>query len=474
MYSRSWSAPVRACVLVAVSPLAVLVACSDGPLPPRVPLGGTPLVANRDRGPRPDPTLVALVRQLAAGRSVVPLMPAPRVRAPLVRLGRALLFDPILSGNRNISCATCHFPTFATGDAKSLAVGEGGTGLGPDREHPSGVFIARNAPPLFNLGNMQHLFWDGRIQRDVAGVVHTPAGAQITPEIASVFEFGPASALGMFPVTNRAEMRGQVSSGNELAQIDDSDLPAIWSALMRRLGRIPEYRELFEEAYPGTRFSQMTFAYASNAIGGFMVDQLTFANAPWDRFLRGDDDALSTRQLQGAQTFLTLKCSLCHNGATLSDDKVHDVAVAQLGPGEGDGPDGRDDFGRMRVTGDAADRYLFRTTPLRNVELTFPYGHDGAITTLRGFIEHYSQSDLKLQAFDPSPLEPALRSTVIPTTAQILVQRDTLLNGVVLTPEIVDALMEYMHVLTDDAARHLDRLVPYSVPSRLPVDRPPR
>ena len=457
----------------AATALAVIsaISCADNtPTQPLHPKAAAEFDARRP--PPVDPALIALVRQLAIGRNVVPLIRPPRVREPLVQLGRALLFDPILSGNRNISCATCHFPTFATGDGKSLAVGEGGIGLGPGREHPNGVFIPRNAPPLFNLGVMRHLFWDGRIERDDAGVVHTPAGAQLTPAMTQVFEFGPASALGLFPVTNRAEMRGLLESGNELAAIPDNDLPAIWAALMRRLGKIPEYREMFEEAYPGTRFRDMTFAQASNAIGGFMVNELTFANAPWDRFLRGDDRALTGRQLEGARTFLTLKCSICHNGATLSDDQFHDVAVAQLGPGEGDGPSGRDDFGRMRVTGSVADRYFFRTSPLRNVELTGPFGHDGAITTLRGFVEHYSESDIKLRTFDPSPLEPALRGTVIPNTDAILAQRDTLLAGVVLTPELVNALMDYMNALTDDAARDLSRLIPQRVPSRLPVDRP--
>jgi cytochrome c peroxidase len=216
----------------------------------------------------------------------------------------------------------------------------------------------------------------------------------------------------------------------------------------------------------------MTFAHAANAIGGFMVSELTFANGSWDRFLRGDNRALTSRQLEGARQFLTLKCSICHNGATLSDDQFHNVAIAQFGPGEGDGPDGRDDFGRMRVTGSALDKYLFRTTPLRNVELTGPYGHDGAFTTLRGFIEHYSESDIKLRTFDPSPLEARLRGTVIPTTDAILAQRDTIIAGVVLTPEIVDQLMDYMTALTDPAARDLSRLVPFRVPSGLPVDRP--
>ena len=213
----------------------------------------------------------------------------------------------------------------------------------------------------------------------------------------------------------------------------------------------------------------MTFAHAANAIGGFIVDKLTFDDTPWDRFLAGNDRALSNKQLAGAQTFLSLKCSICHNGATLSDELFHDVAVAQVGPGEGDGASGHDDFGRMRVTGLASDQYLFRTTPLRNVELTAPYGHDGAIMNLRDFVEHYSESDLKLKAFDPMPLEYRLRGTVQPTTDALLAQRDTLLRGVVLTDSLVDNLMDYMSALTDDAARNLNHLVPDRVPSRLAV-----
>jgi len=378
-----------------------------------------------------------------------------------------LAFDPILSGNKNISCMTCHLPAFGTGDGKSLSVGEGGVGLGPTREHPNAVFTARNAPPLFNMAAMQHVFWDGRVQIDAHGNIETPAGGRITPGMAGVFELGPISAAGMFPVTARAEMRGL--SGNELALIGDTNAPAIWEALMTRLGAIPEYRQMFSNAYPGTRFEDMTFAHASNAIAAFFVDQLSFGDTPWDRFLAGNDSALTNAQLEGAQTFLKLKCSVCHSGSTFSDEKFHDVAVAQLGPGKGDGVTGRDDYGRMNVTGAASDRYRFRSTPLRNVELTAPYGHDGAITTLRGFVDHYGESDLKLKAYDPAQLEPLLRGTVLPTTADILAQRDTLLNGVVLTADIVDKLTSYMSALTDDAARHLDHLVPGRVPSGLPV-----
>jgi cytochrome c peroxidase len=125
----------------------------------------------------------------------------------------------------------------------------------------------------------------------------------------------------------------------------------------------------------------------------------------------------------------------------------------------------------MNVTGDASDRYLFRTTPLRNVELTGPYGHDGAIVALRAFVEHYGESDKKLLEFDPSPLETALRSTLLPNASAILAQRDTLPNGVVLSEALVDKLMTYMSALTDPAARDLGRLTAERVPSGLPVDR---
>ena len=179
---------------------------------------------------------------------------------------------------------------------------------------------------------------------------------------------------------------------------------------MDRLGRIQEYRRLFEAAYPGQQFDDMTFAHASNAIAGFLIDRLAFNNSPWDRFLAGDDEALTDVQLQGAKNFMSARCSICHNGPAFTDNQFHNVAVAQFGPGKGTAR-GRDDFGRMRVTGHAADRYAFRTPPLRNVELTGPYGHDGAFTGLRDFVDHYSESDIKLRNFDIIELEPLLRGT---------------------------------------------------------------
>lgn len=451
-----------ACTVVLCT-LAV-VACSDQP-GSSSPLAPPPSPA---RDAASQPVLAATqLRELALSRGFAPVPPKPFVRPELVKLGQALAFDPILGGNRNVACTTCHLPAFALGDARELSIGEGGEEFGPARTHPQGTFIARNAPPFFNLATMRHLFWDGRVELTAPGHVNTPAGNQVTPAMQRSFEYGAISAIGMFPVTSRAEMRGL--SGNELADIPDDDNPAIWRGLMHRLGEIPEYRRMFRNAYPGRSFDELTFADASNAIGGFLVAAGYSADTPWDRFLRGNNHALTPAQMDGANTFLALKCSTCHSGALLSDDGFHDVNVAQIGPGEGDGASLHDDYGRMRVTGNDADRYRFRTSPLRNVELTGPWGHDGAFRDLRSFVEHYSESDAKLLAFDPMTLDPLLQGTLQATAPDIVLQRDHLLDGVVLSPDVVDKLMAYLSALTDPAARDLTHMIPHRVPSGLPV-----
>jgi cytochrome c peroxidase len=415
-------------------------------------------------------TLAAEVRALAAGRGIEQLSrPAP-VRADLVQLGQALAFDKILSGNRDISCMTCHLPTFGTGDARSLSIGQGATGLGPNRVHPTGEFIPRNAPPMFNLFAIKPLFWDGRVVMDDQGKPVTPAGQRVNPHLSDAFEFGALSALPLFPVVSREEMRA--TTGNELAAVRDTQTQQVWNGLMVRLGRIQEYRRMFEAAYPETRFAEMNFGHASNAIAGFLIDRLAFNDSPWDRFLAGDDAAMTDVQLRGAKNFLSARCSICHNGPALTDNQFHNVAVAQFGPGKGDGPSGHDDFGRGRETGLAQDRYAFRTPPLRNVELTAPYGHDGAFFDLRAFVAHYSESDLKLHAFDGSELEPALQGTLLHNFDDILATRDTLLNGVFFAEQTIDEVTEFMKALTDPAARDLSAIAPARVPSGLPVDRP--
>ncbi|MBA3894087.1 MAG: cytochrome-c peroxidase [Gemmatimonadales bacterium] len=443
--------------------IALLVGCANDDTPTAPVATGASRVSDMHSA-----AVAQEIRSLAAGRGIGPLeRPAP-VRPELVRLGQALAFDKILSGNLDISCMTCHLPAFGTGDGRSLSIGQGGTGIGPTRTHPTGAFIPRNAPPAFNLSALEPFFWDGRVVVDEQGHFLTPARQRVNPRITRAFEFGALSALPLFPVLSREEMRAE--SGNELAKVSDKQAQQVWHLLMERLGRFREYRRMFEAAYPGTRYAEMNFGHASNAISGFLVDRLAFNDSPWDRFLAGDDDALSEVQLRGARNFLTARCSICHNGPALTDNLFHNVAVAQLGPGKGDGASATDDFGRMRETGRPEDRYAFRTPPLRNVELTAPYGHDGAFSDLREFIAHYSESDLKLHAFDASALEPALQGTLLRNFDDILATRDPLLDGVVFDDVTIDEVTEFMKALTDPAARDLSAIAPAAVPSGLPVD----
>ena len=414
-----------------------------------------------------DPALITEVRQLAATRGITPLAPPAPVRRELSLLGQALAVDKILSGNRDISCMTCHVAGLATVDGRSVAIGQGATGVGPERVHPEGKFIHRSAPPLFNLHAMKTLTWDGRVFVSSTGIIRIPNG--LTNAQRAVFEFGTVSAFPLLPPLSRPEMRAD--AGNELALVPDATHQKTWKLIMRRLGGIPQYRTMFESAYPGVSFDSMTFAHASNAMGGWITAVFASTNTPWDRFLAGDDAAMTDAQLRGARAFMTTaKCSQCHSGPALSDGKFHNVAVAQVGPGFGDGPDGRDDFGRFRRTLNEADRYKFRTPPLRNVELTAPYGHDGAIVSLRDWVDHYSRSDVKLRAYDPAQLEPLLQGTLIPTAEQILLTRDNRLKTLVLQSQSVDEITEFLKALTDPSARDLSRLVPAQVPSGLPVD----
>lgn len=390
-----------------------------------------------------------------------------------------LAFDRILSGTRSISCMTCHHPAFATTDGRSLPVGHAGVGLGPNRQPEimnERAFIPRNSPALFNLAGQRSLFHDGRLEQSFfstsgpLGGFRTPAGAQLTDAMVRVFEFGIVSAAALFPVMDRDEMRG--TAGNELAALADNDFTGVWAALMRRLGDIPEYRAMFEAAYPGTPFGQMTFAHAANAIAGFLVAEFSFRRSPFDAFLAGDDRAVTTQQLRGARVFLQNTCSFCHGGPSFTNPGFFNTAVVQIGPGKGNGPSGREDFGRQNVTGQNGDVYRFRAPTLRNVELTAPYGHAGQIVSLREFIKHYDDPAASLASYDVTQLEPALRATRVANDAQMLAGLDFTVRAISLSGQDIDDLTAFVKALTDPAARNLAASVPSRVPSGLPVDRP--
>ena len=419
-----------------------------------------------------EPTLDAQLRQDIGRWGVIPIGPVPTQPEALVDLGQALMFDKILSGNRDVACATCHHPSTHEGDGLSLSVGTGGTGLGPSRTlGPGRQFVRRNAPSLLNDGlGLFYLFWDGRVARFLSSFNGGPPVPGDVPNL--------LSAQAMLPVLDRREMRGEpgdrdvFGAPNELAQIADSDSAAVWQALMQRLLAIPEYVAKFNRAFPNTPTSALRFQQAAEALAAFQVAALTKTNSPFDRYLTHDDAALTTQQKRGAQLFFgTALCSSCHNGPLLGGNGFANAGVPQLGPGSPATPPL--DRGRADLPDQQFYQFAFRVAPLRNVELTAPYMHDGAFSTLDAVVRHYNDVPLTLTTYDASQLDPALRSTYhgdAATTDSVIRTLDFRLQ----TPlhlsdaELAD-LVAFLKSLTDPSARDLSALVPAAVPSGLPV-----
>ena len=425
----------------------------------------------------PPPSLDAELRQRLGGQyGVVPIVAPPTQPPALVTLGQALMFDKVLSGNRDIACATCHTMAAYATDGITISIGTGGTGTGASRTlGPGRQFVPRNAPTLLNTGlGAFYLFLDGRVSGVGGGFFNTPAGAALPPGLPSAL-----AAQAMFPVMSREEMRGnrgdrdRFGNPNELADFDDTAFVGVWQAIMRRLLAIPEYVSLFNAAFPGTPTSALGFQHAATAIAAFQTQSLTKLDSPFDRYLAHDDAALTAEQKRGALLFFSDKarCGSCHSGPLLGGNGFANAGVPQLGPGTGSGAPL--DFGRGALFNQEFYRFAFRVTPLRNVELTAPYMHDGAFATLEAVLHHYNDVQRTLREYDPSGLPAALQlmyhgdGTTI--TAMLATLDGRLGQTLGLNDQEIGELVAFLESLTDPSARDLSALVPARVPSGLPV-----
>jgi cytochrome c peroxidase len=434
----------------------LLIGCSDGPT------GGTGIDTE--------------LRQALNEARVTPLPQLSPHDPDLVRLGQALMFDKILSGNRDVSCATCHNPVSGTSDRLSMSIGTGGQGAAGSRVLANAPqFTPRNSQDLFNRGypEFESMFWDGRVSTHGGGF-ETPAGSQLPSGLANAL-----AAQAMFPVTTRLEMRGhpgdvdRFGNPNELAGIPDDDRAGIWSALMERLLAIPEYVQLFQAAYPSVAPDQLGFQHAANAIAAFEADAFTSLGSPLDQYLQGDGTALGEAEKRGALLFFgKANCGACHLGPHLTDNLFHSIGVPQVGPGSAE--DAPLDRGRERVTGSPSNSFQFRTPPLRNVELTGPWMHDGAYTSLEGAVRHYLDTRTALRSFDASQLREDIRGTYLSEPASLDAMAASIdvlvVDPVALTNEEVGDIVAFLRALTDPAARDLSGVIPANVPSGLPVD----
>ena len=398
------------------------------------------------------------------------------------RLGWQLFYDPILSGNRNIACATCHHPAFGTADGVSLSFGDGGIGLGPDRRvDPDNIpeeRIPRNAPALFNLGAREFtsLFHDGRLEADPSrpSGIRTPMGEDMLVGFASIL-----SAQTMFPVLSRDEMAGSYSE-NEVAKLVRQGIitgdGGAWDVLARRVADIPEYAVQFINAYPHiTMPDDIAFTDISNSIAIFMAHEWRSDTSPFDAVLRGELTFEGEAGLGFDLFYGDAGCAACHAGPFLTDHGFHAMATPQIGPGKSATfEDHNRDDGRFRVTGIEQDRYAFRTPSLRNVALTAPYGHAGGHRDLEKFVAYHANPTRYFTRYNP-------RDAILPDFEgeDFNVMSDHLQGqpiidavttpAVILSNKDIAAITVFLNTLTDPISVSGRMGIPASVPSGLDV-----
>lgn len=246
-------------------------------------------------------------------------------------LGRLLFHDGRLSGTSQMACASCHTPELGWADGRGTSLGHGAAPL------------SRNTPSVLNSGHMPDLFWDGRadgLEQLVLRVFHNPS-----------------------------EMR-----------IDEE-------AMVAGLATSRRYRELFAEAFGD---EEPTVARVVHAIACFCRTLNSDGSSDFDKFLRGNSEALSDSALRGMHMFRTQwRCANCHHGPLLSDGRFHNLGLSYYGRK-------LQDLGRYEITGEAEDVGRFKTPSLRNVARTGPYMHNG-LFDLDGVLNMYSAGMVTLR-----------------------------------------------------------------------------
>ena len=426
--------------------------------------------------------LLFLAAPAAAQTLPEPIDPADYPAHPpaLVELGRLLFHDPILSGNRNIACSTCHSAEHGGGDGLSLGIGEGGTGLGPERvAGPIAKRIPRNAPALWNLGHrdVTVLFHDGRLEAsEIYGNGFSSPAEEWLPEgLDSIL-----AAQALFPLTARFEMAGSPESNPVGGAVNDR-IDAAWPLIAVRVSAVPAYYDMLRDAYPAIAGeADVTAVHLANALAAFMTVQFASHDSPFDAFLRGDEGALTPDQRAGMDLFYgAAGCADCHSGPLLSDQSFHALGLPAFGPGRTRAFDPLPrDLGRMAESDRLEDAYRFRTPMLRNVALTAPYGHNGAYPTLHAIVRHHLDPAGSAAAWRPAdaalPEVPHLARAdfAIRADRREMARQAAALDIAPrpLTDPQVDALVAFLHALTGATAATPPLETPDTVPSGLPVD----
>jgi cytochrome c peroxidase len=398
-----------------------------------------------------------------------------RLDLRLADLGRNLWFDTLTGLNDDNGCAGCHSPTAGFGDTQSIAIGvDSNLVVGPHRAGPRNM---RRAPMVINTAFYPQLMWNSRFAALSGDPFDNRAGFQFpSPESLSLSSQPHLLAAQAFiPPTERNEAAG-------FDFVGDND--AMRAEVMHRLNANAAYRRLFAKSFPAVKAGEpITYDMFAQAVAEFEFT-LTFANAPIDRYARGELGALTEAEKQGALLFFgAARCSLCHSMAgqsneMFSDFQEHVIGVPQIAPALTnaifDGPDLNEDFGLEQITGNPADRYKFRTSPLRNVAMQPTFMHNGAFTRLEDAIRHHLNVMDSALRYTPSGQNlPADLSGPLGPMAPVLARLDPVLSTpIVLTESQFNQLLAFVsHGLLDPRAApdRLRRLIPHTVPSGRPM-----
>lgn len=329
-----------------------------------------------------------------------------------IQLGKLLFFDPILSGNRDVACATCHHPSSGFAENLEISIGVNGHGFGSKRafRQPNDIpFTKRNSPTVINTA------FNGITIED-----------EYDPEQAPMFWDIRNRSLedqALEPIKSLEEMRGHGHAKED-----------ILSVVIYRLQQIPAYRKMFETVFGGAE--AVNAKNLARAIAAYERTLLT-NNSRFDQYMRGDKSAISLSEKEGFRQFIQSGCANCHNGPMFSDYQPHVLGVP-------DNP--KLDASDMGID----SSYAFRTPSLRNLRFTAPYMHNGSLPTLLRVLEFYEDiagGKMRTPHLTKSHLDP-------------------LVDEIDLRVMNMRPIISFLNTLNDD---QFDRSEPETVPSGLPV-----
>jgi cytochrome c peroxidase len=417
-----------------------------------------------------DQELRLLSKQLKLTGTPKAKLPLPSIHSQLSQLGMKLFYSKILGGEKDVACVSCHHPLLGGGDNLSLSIGthaQHPNVLGQKRALKAGykLEVPRNAPSTFNAAfYTKTLFHDGRIKAlDNKQGISTPDVALEKEDLLGGENLLQAQAR--FPITSPAEMRGDF--------MPKAHNQTLRRALANRLKKnwLSEFRRGFSDTHSSAD-DLITEQNISLAIAEYEASQI-FINNPWRKYLQGDNSAISDNAKQGALIFFKpvnkggANCNRCHSGDFFTDELFHNTAVPQIGAGIGVGSTKTNDDGCGSITKKKHDKFRFRTPTLLNTEVTGPWGHDGAYTSLESITRHMLSPLKSISGFDKKQL----------TQKKIQVKdinKNTLeasLTGLELTSiknisdKDVANLLAFLKTLTDPCVKSRECLSPW-IPSK--------